>query len=121
MTTALDIALEYHQAWAAKDVERSLAFLAADVVCDAPAGRLEGVAAFEEFLHRYNQLFLGADLLASFGDEQTAVLIYDNHTRPVPHAPAAARYTITDGKISALQLIFDRLPYEQAKAAAAQR
>jgi ketosteroid isomerase-like protein len=114
MTTALTIALDYHTKWAAKDVDACLALVADDVVCEAPAGRLQGAEAFRGFLLRYNEMFLGADLIAAYGDDDGAVLVTTNHTRPVPDAPSAARYTVLDGRITALQLIFDRLPYEQA-------
>jgi ketosteroid isomerase-like protein len=41
--SALRIALAYYDAWASKDLERTMSFIAHDIVCDAPAGRIEGV------------------------------------------------------------------------------
>ena len=44
---ALQVALAYYQAWTSKDIEAAMRHLADDVVCDAPAGRIEGVPAYE--------------------------------------------------------------------------
>src|SRR4051812_38738259 len=43
---ALKVALAFHEAWASKDLDRALSYLAEDIVCDAPAGRMEGIAAY---------------------------------------------------------------------------
>jgi hypothetical protein len=39
---ALQIALAYYQAWTSHDLDRAMTYIAADIVCDAPAGRIEG-------------------------------------------------------------------------------
>jgi len=39
---AADIALAYYRAWTSRDFERAMTYVAEDVVCQAPAGRLEG-------------------------------------------------------------------------------
>ena len=36
--SALETALAYFRAWTGKDVELAMTYIAADVVCDAPAG-----------------------------------------------------------------------------------
>jgi hypothetical protein len=56
-----------------------------------------------------------ADDIAAFGDDETAVLMYDTDTVPVKDAPGAECLTVRDGKISHLRIIFDRLPFEQAR------
>jgi ketosteroid isomerase-like protein len=38
---ALQVALAYYQAWTGKDLDAAMRHLADDVVCDAPAGRIE--------------------------------------------------------------------------------
>ena len=37
---ALDVALAYHDAWTSKDLDRAMTYIADDIVCDAPAGRI---------------------------------------------------------------------------------
>jgi hypothetical protein len=39
---ALDTALAYHRAWTSHDFDKAMTHVAADIVCDAPAGRVEG-------------------------------------------------------------------------------
>ena len=115
---ALRVALAYYQAWTGKDIEAAMRHLADDVVCDAPAGRIEGVQAYQQFLGPFAQMLLGAELLAAFGDQTKAVLVYDTRTPPVTSAPGAECLTVRDGKIVYNRFIFDRLPFEVARRAA---
>ena len=115
---ALEVARAYYQAWTGKDIEAALRHLADDVVCDAPAGRIEGVDAYRQFLGPFAQLLLGSELLAAFGDDTTAVLVYDTRTPPVASAPGAECLTVRDGRIVHNRFIFDRLPYEAARRSA---
>jgi len=115
---ALRVALAYYQAWTSKDIDAAMRHLADDVVCDAPAGRIEGVEAYREFLGPFAQMLLGDELLAAFGDDTTAVLVYDTRTPPVASAPGAECLTVRDGRIVHNRFIFDRLPFEQARQAA---
>ena len=55
-----------------------------------------------------------------FGDEIHAVVVYDTQTRPVPSAPGAEWTTVADGRIAHMRIIFDRLPFEEARRAAAE-
>ncbi|PPJ19387.1 hypothetical protein C5E41_31785 [Nocardia nova] len=57
------------------------------IVCDAPAGRLEGAAAYLEFLEPFTRILTGATIFAAFGNETTALVCYDTATLPVPSAP----------------------------------
>lgn len=117
-TAALDIALAYHRAWTGHDFEQAMTFIAYDIVCDGPAGRLEGAEAFRGFMGPFAQILLKSELVAQFGDETTAVLMYETATRPVAHAPGAECLTVVDGKITRIRIIFDRTPFDAARAAA---
>ncbi|MDG3011724.1 nuclear transport factor 2 family protein [Rhodococcus sp. D2-41] len=114
---ALRTALAYFEAWTNKDLDAAAAHLADGFVCDAPPGRLEGVAAFRAFMAPFVQILVGARLIASFGDDTTAVLVYDTETVPVTSAPAAETLTVVDGKITYNRFIFDRLPFDAARKA----
>lgn len=114
---ALQVALAYYGAWASKDLERTMSFVADDIVCDAPAGRIEGARAYRGFLESFFRLLRRAELIASFGDDETAMLLHDNDTVPVPSAPSAAHFTVEDGTITRVRFIFDRVPYEAAARA----
>ena len=112
---ALDIALAYHRAWTSHDLEKAMTYIADEIVCDAPAGRLEGAAAYREFMGPFVQLLTGSKLLAAFGDDETAVVIYDTETMPVKSAPGAECVTVKDGRITYSRFIFDRVPFDAAR------
>jgi ketosteroid isomerase-like protein len=112
---ALDVALAYYDAWTSKDFDRALTYIADDIVCDAPAGRIEGAAAYREFMGPFVQILEQAQLLAAFGDDETAVVVYDTKTVPVPSAPGAECLTVREGKIARSRFIFDRAPFQAAR------
>jgi ketosteroid isomerase-like protein len=115
---ALRAALAYYQAWTDHDLDRAMSYIADNIVCDAPAGRLEGAAAYRAFMGPFVQILRSSKLIAAFGDEQTALVMYDTETVPVPSAPGAECVTVTDGKITYSRFIFDRAPFDAARKAA---
>ena len=116
---ALQVALAYHQAWTSHDFERAMSYIDADIVCDAPAGRVLGEEAFRNFMGPFVNILTGSRLVAAFGDSTTAVVVYDTGTVPVDDAPGAECITVANGKISYMRIIFDRLPFDAARRAAA--
>jgi SnoaL-like domain len=115
---ALETALAYFRAWTGQDFERAMTYIAADVVCDAPAGRLEGAEAYRGFMEPFVEILLDAELLGAFGDDETAMLMYDTRTVPVASAPGAELVRVRDGGIVHSRFLFDRLPFEQARRSA---
>jgi ketosteroid isomerase-like protein len=115
---ALRVALAYYAAWTAKDLERAMSYIADDVVCDAPAGRIEGTDAYRAFIGPFIGIVTGSSMIAAYGDEHTALVMYDCATIPVPDAPGAECVTVADGKITHSRFLFDRLPFDQARRAA---
>ena len=113
---ALQIALAYYQAWTAKDFDRAMTFVSADIVCDAPSGRLEGAEAFRGFMEPFTNVLTRAELIAAFGNDRKALLMYDTDTVPVQHAPGAECHTLENGKITHITIIFDRQPFTEARA-----
>jgi len=95
-----------------------MSYIADDIVCDAPAGRLEGADAYRGFMGPFVQILTGSELLAAFGDKQTALIMYDTETVPVKSAPGAECVTVTDGKITYSRFIFDRAPFDAARQTA---
>ena len=85
--SALYVALAYHRAWTSHDFERAMTYIAPDIVCLAPAGRIVGADAFRAFMGPFSQILTRSELLSAFGDRDTAVLIYDTDTIPVQNPP----------------------------------
>ncbi|MBA2739116.1 MAG: nuclear transport factor 2 family protein [Nocardioidaceae bacterium] len=115
---ALDTALAYHHAWTGHDFDQAITYIADDITCQAPAGHLQGAEAFRGFMEPFARILTSSHLVAAFGDDTTAVLMYDTDTVPVRDAPAAECLSVADGKITHLRIIFDRVPFEAARRAA---
>jgi ketosteroid isomerase-like protein len=118
ISPALDVALAYYQAWTSHDLDNAMNLIADDIVCDAPPGRLEGAAAYRAFMGPFVQILTGSKLLAAFGDDEKAVIVYDTETVPVKSAAGAECVTVQDGKITYSRFIFDRAPFDAARQGA---
>ncbi len=114
---ALRTALAYYQAWTSHDVDKAMSYIADDIICDAPAGRLEGAAAYRAFMGPFVQIVTGSEMIAAFGDKETALIMYDTETVPVKSAPGAECVTVKDGKITYNRFVFDRAPFDAARTA----
>jgi ketosteroid isomerase-like protein len=115
---ALEVALACFRAWTGHDLDGAMSHIADDIVCDAPAGRIEGAVAYRDFMAPFVRILTGSELIAAFGDETTAVIVYDTQTVPVKSAPAAECVTAADGKITRSRFIFDRLPFQAGRKTA---
>ena len=114
---ALRTALAYYYAWTSHQLDEAMSYVADDIVCDAPAGRLEGAAAYRDFMGPFVQILTGSKLIAAFGDDTTALIMYDTATVPVASAPGAECVTVSGGRITYSRFIFDRLPFDSARRA----
>jgi ketosteroid isomerase-like protein len=114
----MQVALAYYEAWTSRDIDRAMSYIAADIVCEAPAGRIEGAEAYRAFMAPFVEILERAEMIAAFGDERRALIMYDTDTAPVKHAPAAECVTVRDGKITHSWFIFDRAPFIAARQAA---
>jgi hypothetical protein len=112
---ALQVALDYYDAWTNQDLERAMGYISPDIVCEAPPGRLDGADAYRQFMAPFIQILRGARLIAAFGDDRTALLMYDTETVPVKSAPGAECVTVENGKITHSWFVFDRAPFEAAR------
>lgn len=117
--SALATALAYHRAWTSHDFEQAMTYIADDITCHAPAGRLDGSQAFRGFMEPFAEMLVRSDVIAAFGDDATAMLMYHTDTVAVKDAPGAECLTVKDGKITHMTIVFDRLPFDAARRAAA--
>ena len=114
---ALGVALAYYRAWTSKDLDTAMSFIAEEIVCDAPAGRIDGAQAYRAFMAPFVEILVSSNVIAALGDERTALMMYATETIPVKHAPGAECVTVRDGKIVYSRFIFDRAPFEAARRA----
>ena len=105
---ALAVALAYHQAWTRHNLDQAMTCIADDITCDAPGGTICGAQRYRGFLGGFMAQLTGAQTVAAFGDDSTAVLFCYPHTARVSNAPTAECFTVTSGKITRTVLVFDR-------------
>lgn len=70
---------------------------------------------FRQFMAPFAQMLTSSDLIAAFGDDETALLMDNPHTTLVEDAPSAECFTVRDGRIVHSLLVFDRTPFDAAR------
>ena len=110
-SSAAAIVQEYHQAWTGGDVDRAMAYVAADVACRAPGQDLSGIEAYRAFLAGFAPMLTGIGDIAAFAEGERVALFYYPRTAVTSTAPAAECFTVRDGQIVENVLVFDRLSY----------
>lgn len=118
---ALAVAKRYYEAWTNGRMDEAMTYVDDAIVCEAPAGRIDGAAAYRAFLEPFARTLRASRLIAAFGDASTALIMYDTETGPVPSAPGAECLTVVAGRIVHSRFLFDRAPFEAARRVAAER
>lgn len=114
---ALIIAQDYFHAMAAKDVDAMLALAAEEIVCISPLGALTDAAGFRRFSEGFARMIEKLTLVAAFGDDQNAVIVYRADTLPVRDAYVTEHLVVRDGKIASTRVIYDATPFAAYAAA----
>ena len=98
---ALDVALAYHEAWTSHDLEKAMSYIADDIVCDAPAGRLEGAADLHVPSERTGPP-VGVRLVAVVVDVAAAIRGHERVARRFPgREPARSRHPALERRYAA--------------------
>ncbi|WP_217578067.1 nuclear transport factor 2 family protein [Mesorhizobium sp. GbtcB19] len=108
LSPALHIALAYYDAWRNHDHATAMKVVAEDVVSETPFGSIVGATALHKSESEFAGMLKGATIVASFGDETTALLMYYTHTHPVPSTLSAKYFTVENGKVTAIKALFDK-------------
>ena len=70
-SAALHVALSYYEAWTAHDFDDTMSYIADEIICDAPVGRIVGSEAFRQFMGPFSQIVTHSELIRAFGDDRT--------------------------------------------------
>lgn len=108
---ALDIARTYVAAMAKKDVETIISISAEHVVCTSPIGQITGIERFQAFQEGFARMITNLTVLAVYGDDEQAVVVYDAETHQVPHSVVAELIKVRDGKLASTEVIYDATPF----------
>ncbi len=104
---ALSIARAYHHAWTGKNFAGAGRYLAKDLKTDTPINTYQGKKDFLEALERFGLLVIRADILAQFGTDHEAVLLYDLTLAPIGRLRVAEHFVTKDGRIVLIRHVHD--------------
>ncbi len=111
------VALAFTKAWTSHDMETAASYVAADVDFDGPiAGHTTGAEAYMQGLNAFAPVVTGMQIIAAFGDDTRALIMYDLATAPFGTLRTAELLTVKDGKIQEDKLTFDTYKIRQASA-----
>lgn len=79
-----------------------------DVTSETPFGTIAGGKALHASETQFAGMLQGATMVASYGDDKTAILLYYTHTHPVPSVLSAKYFTVENGKITSIKALFDK-------------
>jgi hypothetical protein len=110
--TTQQVAEGFASAWTSRDIDTAMSYVADDIVCEAPAGIIEGKVAYREFTATFvTRLLVAGHVTAVLSGDNSASILYTNDTKVVPGMRAMDYVTIENGKITHLITVFDRLPF----------
>lgn len=108
---AFAIAHTYVNAIANKEVETILSISTDGVVCTSPIGQTTGIERFRAFHEGFARMTTKLTVLAVYGDDEQAVVVYNAETHPVPHSIVAELIKVRDGKLASTDVIYDAAPF----------
>lgn len=115
--TPLDVAIAFTQAWTSQDMTKAANYVAEDVIFDGPLQQSTGADPYLKGLTKLARDVTGFQMIAAFGDDDEALIMYDLITSPYGTLTCAKHLTVRDGKIQHDKLTFDSHQIRTAKAA----
>lgn len=112
----LDVAVAFIEAWARHDMATVAGYAADDISDEGPLAQVSGITAYLDAVGGFAELVTGMTLIAAFGDDRQAVIMYDMTTGPFGTLRAAEQLVISDGKIKTSKLVFDTHEVRKAQA-----
>ena len=98
----------YHDAWTSGDMETARVYLADDLDFQGSIDTFRRADDFIATLTMFQKMLRKINLIQSFFSEDSAALLYDCDTMsPAGVIRTAEFFTITDGKIKSIRLVFD--------------
>lgn len=111
---ALNIAREYFRAWNSKNFEKAADLLSDAASFDMPINHYDRKEAFVQALEFTANAASEVNLLAEFGDDQEAILLYEFNFEPVGKFRIAEHFKIENDKIVLIRHIHDTHALRQA-------
>ena len=112
-------AVAFIEAFAAKDMTTLAGYCADDILFESPRVRITGAQGVAEAMGQFAQAVMSVDIIAAYGDDEHAVVMYDMKTGPFGTMRAADHFVVRDGKIVSDQLVFDTYEVRKFEESAA--
>jgi hypothetical protein len=117
MADARATAEAFFDAWTSKDFDEARLLVHDDLSFTGPIDAFEDADSYLQSITRLSQIVTGVDRRRVFADGDDVCVIYDLHTQPVPNSRVAEWYTVRDGRIASIQVVFDARPFAAMFAA----
>jgi hypothetical protein len=102
------IVTNYHNAWTSGDLEAARAYLDDDLDFKGSIDTFRRADEFIVGLTLFQKMLRGVNLVQSYFSESGAALLYDCDTiNPAGVIRTAEFFTVKDGKIKSIRLVFD--------------
>ena len=105
-TSALAVVRNYHRAWSTGEMETAGRYLSDELTIEVPINSCPTKDAFLRAVKKTREMTSSLQLLAEFGNEGDALLLYDM-TLPFGVMRVAEHFTVTDGRITRIRQIHD--------------
>jgi len=102
-----DIATAVITAFGEQDLDTMARYIHPEITFENPRGTLVGSDAYLEAVDQFAQALSRIEHIAVLGDDHSALIMYDMHTRPFGTLRAADYFEVRDGKITVEKLVFD--------------
>jgi hypothetical protein len=111
MADSAQVAEDFFDAWTSKDFERARGYLRDDLSFEGPIESFSDADSYLASLQQLSQIVVGAKKRKVFADGDDLCVIYDLETAPVPSSRTCEWYTVRDGKIASVSVVFDARPF----------
>ena len=106
-SAALTVALRYHECWTGKNFQAARALLADDLSTDVPINRYANAEDFTAAVASFGGAARSVELIASFGADDEALLLYDVSLPDMDQFRIAEHFTVADGRITHIRHVHD--------------
>ena len=105
---AKQVVTNYHNAWTNGDMEKARSYLADDLDFQGSIDTFRKADDFIVALTMFQKMIRKVDIIRSFFAESGSALLYDCDTvSPAGMIRTAEFFTVTNGKIKSIRLVFD--------------
>jgi len=115
MTSNLTIGTEFLHSWARSDTAAFSDYLAPQLDFRSPRARLTDQAAIEA-MAEFSRVVSSVDVISAAENGEDVLVLYDMHTAPFGTIRTLDHYRVVDGRIAALEVLFDTAALEAERA-----